>query len=322
MSLPFSAKLFNKLDYTDFGVNFDFYTNNDVSSINVEYLCASILLDSKFDIDKLIDQLVSPRIILAVLEKKRNDFTIKQKLKLLNKLFTSSYINSSSIFLAITTFSKKELESLVKIPTNCNINQYIKERPYQYLSTLLICYLYLYQSKGSLNEEQEQLVYKLLTFIKSNNRCLPLITTEQFLSNFSNKMQEYFFLEGFSNIDKRLFIYIDEIPKELYNSSLKYLSKDFPIDIPLYAKCFHKDFDLFIQYINMHDFFDNVHQDDSNDSVNDILTINEYSKCLKQFSKKNDFFDNLHNFIKYENNTERKSILESYLLMDELAESR
>lgn len=317
MSLPFFYKLFNKLDYIDLGVNFvsNFYTNED--SINVEYLCASILLDYEFDIDKLIGQLGSPEIILAVLEKKRNDFTTEQKLKLLNKLFTSS-----AIFIAITTFSKEELESLVKIPTNCNINQYIKERPYQYLSTLLICYLYLYPSKNSLNEEQEQLVYKLLTFIKSNNRCLPLITTEQFLSNFSNQMQEYFFLEGFSNIDKRLFIYIDKIPKKLYNSSFLYLYKDSPIEIPLYAKCFHKDFDLFLPYINMNDFFDNVHQDNSNDSIDDILTINEYSKCLKQFSKKDDFFSSLPKFIQYEDNKERKSILESYLLMDELAESR
>jgi hypothetical protein len=72
----------------------------------------------------------------------------------------------------------------------------------------------------------------------------------------------------------------------------------------------------------MNDFFDNVHQDDSNDSIDDILTINEYSKCLKQFSKKDDFFSSLPKFIQYEDNKERKSILESYLLIDELAESR
>ena len=134
------------------------------------------------------------------------------------------------------------------------------------------------------------------------------------------------------NINKRLFIFIDRISEKLYEKCLTRLLKHHvPVEILLYSKCFHKDYEKFLQFIDIKDFYSKMYDRILFTSYatcqyspysKDILTTKEYQKCIQYFFDDNQttFYELLPKIIDCEKNKGRKAILNSYMLMKELKE--
>lgn len=336
-NLNINKVLFDLLEYDNF--NADFYTDYSnlqtwtQNQIDIESLCSLVLLKEKVDTDMLLTQISRPLNIITILEKV--ELTVDQKLKLIKKLKFSS-----DIFMASQTFTKEELESILKFPNESEledsdrqITKYISVLVNKSLSSLLLCYLYLYPTK--LSKKQEKLMESVLTSIIYSPSCLALITTKRFLSNFSKSFQMKFYTKHLFNINKKLFIYIDKIPDNLYKSCLNKLlsSNHVPIEILLYAKCFNKDYDKFLKFTNIEQFYNALSKRrlvmsygpyalKFDKKCKDILTAEEYLKCIQYFFKKDSksFYKYLPNILGIEKDKKRKSILNSYVLMKDLKE--
>ena len=317
--LNFTKSEFNWLDDPLSRFHTDLTFDNYSQQFNYEEIFTKILLGQKFDVDTLIKNINNDNNIVRILRHCKT-LTIKQRLYLFNKL-----VYSHAIFSAVLTFTKEELYSFVKLPDEYSTNSltnYIHSSPCKNIRSVLICYLYLYPSKKKLSKEKTKFIFRLLE-CSYNSYCYPLITTEQFLSNFSKSTRDRLFIKGFKNINVKLFSYINKIPDELYEKSLKNLLKGFvPLDILLYGKCFQKDYKLFLKDSDVKDFYRLVYDTyiDGYHARKDILTIEQFRYCIHYFSQKDskEFLKLLPNFIKYECDEDRKAILNSYILLEEL----
>ena len=329
-NLEINPGLFNMLDkhYDLSYVNS--YLDERLNNIDVEELCMGILLKREINIDELLKQVNKSNNILTILSSLK--LTIKQKLKLIDKLN-----NSRDIFLASTTFTQEELFSLIQFPNAPTMEDLSKDKLVGYKSSLmnkklfplLLCYLYLYPSKKKFSKEQEKLVELLLNFLYEPH-CIALITTDRFLSNFSSTFKKKFYTSLIFDISVRLFVFIDEIPEKLYEKCLtKLLKKNVPVEILLYSKCFHKDYEKFLQFTDIENFYSKLYEQDLlisyyecqyNPAFEDILTTSEYQKCMQYFFKKDQqiFYKILPKIINCEKNEERQAILNSYVLMKDL----
>ena len=331
-NLEIDPNMFNMLDdpYKDTDIYYvDSYLTQQQNNVNVEELCMTILLKKEFNIDELLKQVNRPKNILTILDSLK--LTIDQRLKLVNKLRTST-----DIFLASTSFTQDELYSLLQFSNIENIseNKIMEYKVFlvqKNLCALLLCYLYLYPSKKVFHKGQEKLIESVFEYLYTPY-CLALMTTDRFLSNFSSKFKKRFYTKLIFNINKRLFIFIDKIPEELYEKCLtRLLQHQVPVEILLYSKCFHKDYEKFLQFIDIENFYSKIYERSFliyydtcqyNSYYKDILTTKEYQKCMQYFFDVNQktFYKFLPKFIDHEKNKGRKAVLNSYMLMKELKE--
>jgi len=331
-NLKIDPNMFNMLDdpYKDTDIYYvDSYLTQRQNEVDIEELCMTILLKKEINIDELLKQVNRPKNILTILDSLK--LTIDQRLKLVNKLRTST-----DIFLASTSFTQDELYSLLQIS---NIEDISEDKIMEYkvflvqknLCALLLCYLYLYPSKKIFHKEQEKLIEAIFEYLYTPY-CLVLMTTDRFLSNFSSKFKKRFYTKLIFNINKRLFIFIDKIPEELYEECLtRLLQYHVPAEILLYSKCFHKDYEKFLQFIDINDFYSKMYERrllmsyytcQYSSYCKDILTTKEYQKCIQYFFGDNQttFYKILPHMIDREKNKGRKAVLNSYILMKELKE--